>query len=329
MVINKNIINKSPTVGDNTLSEIIHRDYTNKFSFLYWVLRILLQLMAYIPLRLGSVFGSLLGLIALKIPSSRKTISIENLQNSLGTSMTRAQILKLNAKIYTHFGRIIFELPHILRINKENLEKYFIFEGEEILHRALEKGKGVLALTGHLGNWELLAVALNIHFGPLAAVARPSHNIAINRLMHELRSRFGMELIPKQNGMRKILYALKKNMIVGVLLDQNVDWYEGEFVPFLDRTACANKGLALLALKIDTPVIPIFSIKQPDGKYRIHIDKPVELIRTNDKTIDIEKNTALFTKIIDNQVRKHPEQWFWFHRRWKTKNYCPLNKNDL
>lgn len=282
--------------------------------------------MSYIPLRLGRLLGSLLGLIGLQFPISRKSISIENIKNSLGASMTGAEVLKLNKMVYMHYGRVIFELPHLLRINKDNIKKYFIVEGEEHLENAFKNGKGILALTGHIGNWELLAVALNILFGPIVAVARPSHNIAINRLMYELRSRFGMEIIPKQHGMRKIITALNKNKLVGILLDQNVDWYEGEFVPFLNRTACTNKGLALLALKTDTPVVPIFSIKQPDGKYKIHIDKPVKLIRTNDKTVDIEKNTALFTSIIDSYVRKHPEQWFWFHRRWKTKNYCPLDR---
>ncbi|MFC1495372.1 lysophospholipid acyltransferase family protein [Thermodesulfobacteriota bacterium] len=303
-----------------------YKDNRNKFSFRYWVLRTILQLMAYIPLWLGHVLGNFLGLIALQLPISRKAVSIENIQNSLGTSMTRAEVLKLNRMIYLHFGRMVFEIPHLLRMNKDNIKKYFAVEGEENLKMAFKNGRGVLALTGHIGNWELLAVALHVLYGPIAAVARPSRNPALNRLINDLRSRLGMELIPKQHGMRKIITALNKNRLVGILLDQNVDWYEGEFVPFLNRTACANKGLALLALKTGTPVVPIFSIKQPDGKYKIHIDKPVELIRTNDKTIDVEKNTALFTKIIDSQVRKHPEQWFWFHRRWKTKNYCPLDR---
>lgn len=303
-----------------------YMDNRNKFSFLYWVLRITFQIMAYIPLWLGRIFGNLLGLTALQLPISRKAVSIENIKNSLGSSMTEAEVLKLNRMIYLHFGRMIFEVPHLLRMNKDNIKKYFTVEGEENLNIAFKNGRGILALTGHIGNWELLAVALHVLCGPIAAVARPSRNIAVNRLIHDLRSRLGMEIIPKQHGMRKIITALNKNKLVGILLDQNVDWYEGEFVPFLNRTACTNKGLALLALKTDTPVVPIFSIKQPNGKYKIHIDKPVELIRTNDKTIDIEKNTALFTQIIENQVRKHPEQWFWFHRRWKTKNYCPLDR---
>jgi len=247
-----------------------YEDNRDKFSFQYWVMRTTLQLMAYIPLRVGHILGDLLGLLAFHLPISRKSVSLENIQKSLGSKMTEAEVLKLNSMIYRHFGRVIFELPHILRIDIDNINNYFTVEGEEHLKRAFKNGKGVLALTGHIGNWELLAVALNILYGPIAAVARPSSNIAINRLMNDFRTRFGMEIIPKRHGMRRIIKALNQNKLVGVLLDQNVDWYEGEFVPFLGRMACANKGLALLALKSGTPVVPIFSIKQPDGKYKIH-----------------------------------------------------------
>ncbi|NQU16265.1 MAG: lysophospholipid acyltransferase family protein, partial [Desulfobacteraceae bacterium] len=118
--------------------------------------------------------------------------------------------------------------------------------------------------------------------------------------------------------------AAKKNMAIGFLMDQNVDWYEGVFVRFLGRTACTNKGLALLALRTGTPVIPMFSARQEDGRYRITFGREVALVRTGDKTRDLEENTQLFSEIIETYVRKHPDQWFWFHRRWKTKSYCPL-----
>jgi KDO2-lipid IV(A) lauroyltransferase len=125
--------------------------------------------------------------------------------------------------------------------------------------------------------------------------------------------------------MRRIMNALRKNKIVGILLDQNVDWYDGAFVNFLGRLACTNKGLALLAMKTGSPVIPIFSMREAGGRYRVVIEKEIELIRTGDKTRDVEDNTALFTNMIENYIRKYPDQWFWFHKRWKTKNYCEIN----
>jgi KDO2-lipid IV(A) lauroyltransferase len=139
-----------------------------------------------------------------------------------------------------------------------------------------------------------------------------------------LRSRFGTEIIPKQRGMRKILEALRKNKLVAILLDQNVDWYEGVFVNFLGEWACTNKGLALMALKTGTPVVPAFSVRQPDGRYHFIFEPEVELIKTGDKTRDVEDNTILFTSIIERYVKEHPDQWFWYHKRWKTKPYWPL-----
>jgi KDO2-lipid IV(A) lauroyltransferase len=98
-------------------------------------------------------------------------------------------------------------------------------------------------------------------------------------------------------------------------------------VKFLGRWACTNKGLALLALKTGAPVIPLFSIRQNDGRYCIIFEDEVKPIHTGDKTKDIEENTALYTRIIERYVQKYPDQWFWFHRRWKTRMYWPIPEN--
>ena len=111
--------------------------------------------------------------------------------------------------------------------------------------------------------------------------------------------------------------------MIGILLDQNVDWYQGAFIPFLGRWACTNKGLALLARKTGTPVIPVFAVRDGNGRHRMVFEKEIELRKTGDKIRDIEDNTALFNGMIESYVRKHPDQWLWFHRRWKTKNSWP------
>ena len=122
--------------------------------------------------------------------------------------------------------------------------------------------------------------------------------------------------------MRKILDALKAKKIVGILLDQNTAWSEGVFVNFFGRQACTNKGLAIIVLKLGTPVIPCFSVRQNDGHYKIVFEEEIPLVKSGDKTRDIEDSTFRFTNIIEKYVRKYPEQWFWFHRRWKTLPYC-------
>jgi KDO2-lipid IV(A) lauroyltransferase len=204
------------------------------------------------------------------------------------------------------------------------MHRYIVFEHEQNLRDALAKGKGVLALTGHFGNWELMSTAVAMYFGNLAVVVRPLDFEPADKLMVDLRSRYGTEIIPAHRGMRDMMRATRKNKIIGILLDQNVDWYEGAFVNFLGRPACSNKGLALLALRTGAPVIPFFSVRDETGRYRIIIEKEVTLVRTGDKTRDVEDNTALFTDVIESYIRKYPHQWFWFHKRWKTKNYCEI-----
>jgi len=295
----------------------------NKVTMLYRLIRAILLLMSYIPLPLARFKGKGLGTIAYLIPMSRKAVALHNIRQSF-PRMTECEAKRLLRRVYRHFGQMFFEIPHVFRMRPHTVDKYVLFQGQEHLINAMSKKKGVFFLTAHFGNWELMSAAVSIRFGNTAVVARPADFPPMDRMISELRSRFGTEIIPKQKGMRRILTLVKENKLVGILLDQNVDWYEGAFVPFLGRWACANKGLALLALRTGTPVIPAFPVRQRDGRYRLIFEREVELLRTGDKTRDVEDNTALFTGIIESYVRNYPDHWFWFHKRWKTKNYCEL-----
>lgn len=290
----------------------------------YRILRLLVRIVSRIPLPVVQFMGKMLGTLAFLVPMSRKAVALDNLMQSFRSEMSEEGAKRLLRKVYIHFGQMLLEIPQAMRLTPENAHRYVTFESEERLLDALKKGQGVLALTGHLGNWEIESTAVAMRFGNLAVVARRMDFAPLERLVRDLRSMYGTEIIPKQRSMRKLLSSLKTNKIIGVLLDQNVDWYEGVFVNFFGRPACTNKGLALVALKTGVPVVPIFSAKARDGRYRVMIGKEVDLIRTGDKLRDVQENTALFTNIIERHIREHPEQYFWFHKRWKTKNYCPL-----
>jgi hypothetical protein len=110
------------------------------------------------------------------------------------------------------------------------------------------------------------------------AVARPVDFAPAEQLLLRLRTRFGTEIVPKKKAMKKLLMGTRENKAMGILLDQNVDWYEGVFVPFMGKPACTNKGLALIAMKTGAPVIPVFSARQPDGRYRVVFEKEVDLV---------------------------------------------------
>ena len=282
------------------------------------------RLMSGIPLHLGQFMGRMLGTLLALIPSSRASIVHENIRRAFRGTELAEHPKRLTRRIFVHFGQMLFEVPHILRLTNENLNKFVVFQDMDNLVRAIDKDKGVFILTAHFGNWELLSAALSLRLRNPAIVVRPIDFPPFDRFMRDLRSRFGTEIIPKQRAMRRLLGAMKKRKIVGILLDQNVDWYEGAFVNFLGKRACTNKGLALLALKTEAPVIPVFSVRQKDGRFRIIIDREVNLVRTGDKTKDVEDNTELFTAVIEEFVRRYPDHWFWFHRRWKTRPYCVI-----
>jgi Kdo2-lipid IVA lauroyltransferase/acyltransferase len=284
----------------------------------------MIKMMSHVPIPVARFMGRAIGMISLLIPFKRKGIAFENIKTSLGESLGKRDLSRVNRKFLLHFSQMLFELPHIFRMDQDNLKEYVTFSNEETLIKAVSKGKGVFILTGHLGNWEILSAAASIRFGNTSVVARPFDNEELDDLMTSLRSRFGTEIITKQKAMRKLLNAIQRKRIIGILLDQNVDWYEGACVTFFNRWACTNKGLALLALRTGAPVIPAFALRRKDGRYRIIIGNEIPLIKTGDKTKDIEENTALYTQIIEDFIRKYPEQWFWFHNRWKTRPSCRL-----
>jgi KDO2-lipid IV(A) lauroyltransferase len=281
------------------------------------------RLISCIPLRTTQSVGKTLGIIAYHVPTSRKYVALENIRKSF-PRMTEAESRCLLRRVFIHFGRMFLEIPKIRKLAMTNLTDYVHFSGEENLRNALSKGKGVFILSAHFGNWELMCGAVSLKFGRAAVVARPLDFLPMDRVINGLRSRFGAEIIPHKAASRRIVGALRKGMMIGILLDQKEDWYQGAFVPFFGRWACTNKGLAVLALRTGAPVIPAFAVRQEKGKYRIIFGKEVELQRTGDKTRDVEDNTEKFTRVIEEYVRKNPDHWFWFHKRWNTKNYCAL-----
>src|SRR5574340_1497502 len=174
-------------------------------------------------------------------------------------------------------------------------------------------------LSAHLGNWELSAAAFSILIKPLLVPYRPLDNPLLENLIYDVRSSTGNIIIPKEKSMMKMLRALQKNGIVGILIDQNMARYEGVFVEFFHRPACTTDGLAQLALLTSAPVFPVFLVRINKGKYRFVVGDEIEVLNTGDWNSDVAANTQNFTRAIEKAVRRCPEQWLWLHNRWKTK----------
>jgi KDO2-lipid IV(A) lauroyltransferase len=221
---------------------------------------------------------------------------------------------------FRNLARVAAEFFSLPRLNEKNFTRYITFEGLENFQKAYEKEKGILILTAHFGNWEWMAALFPLQsHHPVHVVVRPLDSRFLDSMVEQLRMRTGNQAIPKQKAMGQILRLLKAGEIVGILLDQNMAWQEGVFVDFFGEKACTNTGMALLALKTGTPVLPAFNIRQKDGRYRVVIEPEISLVRTGDKERDVTENTQRFTQIIERYVRNYPDQWLWLHQRWKTR----------
>jgi len=286
----------------------------------YRIIKAVLLWASFIPRQLLSFSARPLGGIWYAADRRHREIAFNNIKRAYGAEIDYAQCRQLVKANFIQLSRVALELPSLLRVNKKNILSYVEFSGWENMFVALKRRKGVFLFTAHLGNWELMALAGPLMLDlPFHILVRPIDFKPMNRLMEEIRSRTGNIILDKDKSVGSILDLLSKNRIVGILLDQNSSWFEGVYVPFFGRTACTNKGLAMFALRYDVTVLPVFNIRQKNGRYRIIVEPPVSLIRTGDFKNDIVENTALFNRIIEKYVRMAPDNWAWVHRRWRIK----------
>lgn len=266
--------------------------------------------------------GNLIGHLWFLADRRHRDITVNNLTHAFGHEKNAYEIRKTAKDVFKNLGQILFEIGWSLHLGTKDFNKYFHIRGLSNYATAYEKNRGVLALTAHMGNWELLSFIAAMTGYPINIVFRPLDFQPMNQFVMKLRTRFGAKLIPAAHSMRKILKVLRQGEVVVLLLDQNVDWYNGVFADFFGRRACTNQGLALLALKTEAPVVPVFLVREDSG-FMAEFGPELPLIKTGDKTKDVEENTRQYNQAIEAFVRRYPEQWFWVHQRWKTRPYQP------
>src|SRR5437016_7807763 len=210
---------------------------------------------------------------------------------------------------FTSLGRQLAELSQFPRYTPENVDQVVVYDGLENYERAYARGKGVLFLTAHFGGWELSAFAHSLHGHWLHVVMRPMDNLYLDRLLQSYRTMHGNKVVPKDDFVRGLLAAMRAGETVGILMDTNMTPPQGVFVDFFGIPACTASGLARIALRTDSAVVPGFTIwDEALGKYRLRFDPAIELVRTGDLEADIVANTQKFTKVIEDYVRRYPEQ---------------------
>lgn len=258
------------------------------------------------------------GLLLRARPRLRKTAEF-NLRLAF-PDWSDAQRNQVIHKMVRNLGRMAAEFARLPRLTKQNVQDIVILDGHENFLEGHRRGKGVLYLTGHIGAWELSSFAHALYGYPLHYMARPLDNQRLDALVNRYRCASGNQPIFKNESARTMLKILKDSGTIGILADQNTLPAEGVFVDFFGKLACTTTGIARVALHTGAAVVPGFAYwDESIQKYRLRFEPSVELIRTGDTERDVFENTQKFTKVLEEIIRKYPEQWVWVHARWKTR----------
>jgi Kdo2-lipid IVA lauroyltransferase/acyltransferase len=287
---------------------------------------VILSIFRCLPLKARKLLFDILFLSLYHLITKNRLITLHNLRSSFPEKEMK-ELVRIAKGVYRHFATVAAEFFELPSITKETIGKWVEVEGMEHAQAALAQRKGVLSLVAHFGNWELMTLAIPMYFKPMDIVYRPLDNPIIDNMIEYVRTMHGNILIPKGGSGKKIMGLLQENHIIGILSDQNVAPYEGVFVDYFGRPACTGVGLAVMAMRSGAPVIPAFMARQKSGKYKLILKPAVEITMTDNYQADLLVNTQRFTRIVEEIVREYPDQWFWLHQRWKTKQ-CQVNSTS-
>lgn len=293
---------------------------------IYQLIKLAVNLLSMLPRSILRFFSDLLGLIWYTVDKRHRNVVLENINFAYPGKFSSAQAQGFTKTVFKNTASIVFEVLWSYRKTWDELSQYISFKGMRHFETAQQKGRGVILLSGHLGNFELGSAVVVKAGMDIFGIYRKLDFKPMERFLREARQRFGTRMIPLRGASKKIDAILRHNGVVGTLLDQNVDWYKGVFVDYFGRPACTNSGLAKLVLRSKAAVVPLSIIKENEH-YTIAFLPEIPLEMTGDPIKDIEKNTQHYVSAIESMIRLFPEQYFWVHNRWKTKPYCTLNFN--
>jgi Kdo2-lipid IVA lauroyltransferase/acyltransferase len=290
-------------------------------SFLiYLILRAFSLFINLLPEGFALWWGGQLGRMFFRLDWEHRKVALENLHIAFGEEKSERELRAIARKAFQNLGMMAIEFFRIPRMDVETFKKRVKIEGLEEALRLLGKGKGVLLLLSHFGNWELMGIMSKLIGDSIMVIAKPmKKNKRVDQFITKIRSAAGLEVISSIKASRTVLKALSRNRVVGILIDQRAKRSEGIWADFFGKKAPTTPGLAVLAMKTGAPVVPVFMVRNGFEKHRLIIQEPLELVQTGDIKKDVEANTQLFNHTLESMIRRYPDQWFWVHRRWERK----------
>jgi KDO2-lipid IV(A) lauroyltransferase len=263
--------------------------------------------------RMGNALGNLFAMTG----GRRREIIDFNLELAF-PEKTAAERRGLARAVARHFARSALDAIRIQGLEPDELLAAVQISGWENVEKAVSFGRGAFFLTAHIGSWEVAALVTGLKLEKgLAVVNRPLDNPLLERELDRLRRLYGNHVFGKRNMLREMLKELKKGGGVGILIDQRVHPDQGVAVPFFGHPAWTHPVLARMAVKTGAPVVPTFAFRERPGFYSLRYDEPLVIDDRNDAECGAVPLTARYMKILEHAIRERPDQWLWYHDRWK------------
>jgi KDO2-lipid IV(A) lauroyltransferase len=296
-----------------------HLTFRKRFQYRaeYDALRTLLWVCARAPMRLLRRGGSALGWFAYHVLRLRRGVVTDNIRRSF-PDWTGRDVERVAKATYLNAGRSFFELLAFSGLDRSDVLGMVTIEGRENFEKALDNGKGAILFSGHFGNWELLGAVIG-HLGyPIHATDTNHSNKLVHAVLTKLRSRHGMTVLSPDEPVASLVELLRENKMITYLADQDAR-RDGVFVDFFGRPASTLRGPALLAMRTGCPVLPGFLIREGVDRHRAVFGELMWPDRSRGAGAGVHDLTQRFTRLLEDYVRRYPDNYFWMHRRWKTR----------
>lgn len=268
-----------------------------------------------LPMRAVLAGGSLLGRAFFLSDGGHRRLAVENLRAAFPVRSAR-ECRAIAREMFSHFGRLVAVLLKFSTMTPQQMLACVEFDGEDHVVHAHGQGRGVLLFTGHFGFWEINALVHALKMQPMSVLARPLDNPLLHDLLESVRRRTGNAVIYRRGAVRRVMRALEANQAVAVLIDQHIATSDAVYVDFFNRRAATTSALAALALRTGAPVVPVFALPLPGGRFRMVYEHPVEPPAADHEDA-VREFTQRCTDVLEMYVRRYPELWLWMHRRWR------------
>jgi len=290
--------------------------------------QLLLRLLEAVPLSWLAAFCEGVMLLVWAIDRKHRRIARVNLRIAF-PGMPERDARRIVRRCYRQMGTSAAEFIHIPKMDDAYVREHFRIEGAEHIRDSMERrGMPAMVMTGHFGNWEMLSFIYGRVIAPVAFIVRPLKNPVLDELVTARRESAGNIVIRKEDSAKELMKILRKSILVGILIDQNVDRHKGVLVDFFTRKAYTPFGVARLALAMRAAIHPGFIFRDPSRKFHhvLRFGPPVPIDYGAPKEDEVPRVTRRCNEQLEKAIREAPDQWMWFHRRWKTR---PKGERDI